>query len=61
MANGYSFESTQRELFNEYQHDRIWMVFENVCVRVLWKKVASALRGLYKSNKYDSKQRFSFA
>ena len=23
MAYGYSSESTQRELFNEYQHDRV--------------------------------------
>ena len=23
LANGYSFESTQRELSNEYQHDRV--------------------------------------
>ena len=35
LANGYSSESTQRELSNEYQHD------------VLWMKVALALEGLY--------------
>ena len=46
LANGYSSESTQRELSNEYQHDRVWMVFKNVCVFVLWMKVASALEGL---------------
>ena len=23
LANGYSYESTQRELSNEYQHDRV--------------------------------------
>ena len=28
MANGYSSESTQRELSNEYQHDRVFMDFE---------------------------------
>ena len=28
LANGYSSESTQRELSNEYQHDRFWMVFQ---------------------------------
>ena len=28
LANGYSYESTQRELSNEYQHDRASMVFE---------------------------------
>ena len=28
LANGYSSESTQRELFNEYQHDRVKMVFK---------------------------------
>ena len=36
LSNGYSFESTQRELSNEYQHDRIEMVFKNLCVLVLW-------------------------
>ena len=28
LANGYSYESTQQELSNEYQHDRVSMVFE---------------------------------
>ena len=47
LANGYSSESTQRELSNEYQHDRVWMVLKNLCVLVLkWGKVALALEGL---------------
>ena len=46
LAHGYSSESTQRELSNEYQDDRVWMVFKNCCVLVLWTKVASALEGL---------------
>ena len=25
LANGYSSEGTQRELSNEYQHDRVWL------------------------------------
>ena len=29
LANGYSSESTQHELSNEYQYDRISMVFKN--------------------------------
>ena len=45
LANGYSSESTQWELSNEYQHDRVWKVFKNVCALVLWTKVASALEG----------------
>ena len=49
LANGYSYESTQQELFNEYQHDRVLMFFKNICVLVLWMKVASALEGLVKS------------
>ena len=49
LANGYSNESTRRELSNEYQHDRVSMVFENICVLVLWMKVASALEGLNQS------------
>ena len=36
QAHGYSYESTQRELFNEYQHDRVKMVYKKT-------KVASAL------------------
>ena len=49
MANGYSSESTQRELFNEYQHDRVWVVFKNLCVLVLWTRVATALKGVIHS------------
>ena len=45
LANGYSFESTQRELSNEYQHDRVWMVFKDFYVFVLRTKVASAWGG----------------
>ena len=46
LAYGYSSESTQRELSNEYQHDRVWMVCNNLCILVLCTKVASALEGL---------------
>ena len=46
LANGYSSESTHRELSNEYQHDRVEMIFKNLCVLVLWTKVVSALEGL---------------
>ena len=46
MAHGYSSESTQQELSNEYQHDRVKMFFKNLCAFVTWKKVASALEGL---------------
>ena len=28
LAHGYSSENTQRELSNEYQHDRFWMFFK---------------------------------
>ena len=27
MANGCSYDSTQQELSNEYQHDRVKMIF----------------------------------
>ena len=30
LTNGYSSESPQRELLNEYQHDRVTMVFEYI-------------------------------
>ena len=46
LANGYSSESTQLELSNEYQHDRVQMIFTNLCILVLWPKVALALEGL---------------
>ena len=52
LAYGYSSESTQRELSNEYQYDRVWMVFKNLCILVLWMKVALAIEGL--KNRYDS-------
>ena len=46
MAHRYSSESTRRELSNEYQYDRVQMFFKNLCILVLWTKVASALEGL---------------
>ena len=46
LAHGYSYESAQRELSNEYQHDRVKMTFKDLCVLVLWTKVASEFRGL---------------
>ena len=46
LANGYSSESAQRELSNEYQHGKVWRVFKNLCILVLWMKVASAFEGL---------------
>ena len=46
MANGYSSESTQRDLSNGYQHNRVSMVFKDFCIFLPWMKVASALEGL---------------
>ena len=46
LANGYSSESAQQELSNEYQHDRVLMFLKNLCILVLWAKVATALEGL---------------
>ena len=46
LANGYSSESTRQELSNEYQDDRVSMVYEESCILVLWTKVVSALEGL---------------
>ena len=45
LAHEYSSESTQRELSNEYQFDRVSRIFKNLCMFVLWTKVASALEG----------------
>ena len=46
LSYGYSFESTHQELSNEYQHDRVQRIFQNLCIHVLWTKVTSALEGL---------------
>ena len=46
LVRGYSSESAQRELTNEYHHDRVKMVFKNRYVLVLLAKVASALEEL---------------
>ena len=46
LANGYSSESAQQELPNEYQHDRVLMVLQNLCILVLWAIVATALKRL---------------
>ena len=50
LAHWYSSESTQRELSNYYQHDRVKIVFKNLCVFVIWIKVASAIEGLIKND-----------
>ena len=34
LAHGYSSESTQWELSNEYPHDRVQMTYKNLCVLV---------------------------
>ena len=48
LANGYSSESTPRELSNEYHHDRVQMISLRLCVLVLGTNVAIALEGLKK-------------
>ena len=42
LAHGYSSDSTVS------MHDRVYMVFKNVCIYVLLTKVASAFEGLTK-------------
>ena len=44
LAHGYSSESTQGELSNEYQHHRVKMVFKSL--HALWMTVATAYEGL---------------
>ena len=46
LVYGYSSKSTQRELSNEHQHDRVQMIIKNLCILGLWVKVALALEGL---------------
>ena len=35
LTNGYSSESTHQELSNEYQHDRVSMIFKKICILIL--------------------------
>ena len=60
MAHGYSSESTQYELSNENQHDRVKMVYKNLSILVLWIKVASALEGLKNCERTSKKKRLIF-
>ena len=46
LAHGDSSESTLQELSNEYHHDRVYMFFKDLCIHLLWIKVALALQGL---------------
>ena len=46
QEHGHLSESTQHELSNEYQHDKVQMVIKKLCIPVLWMKVALALEGL---------------
>ena len=43
LANGYSSDSTQLELSNEYQHNPVKTVFKDLSILVLRTKVTSAL------------------
>ena len=43
---GTHLKSTQPELSTEYQHDRVKMVFENLCNLLIRTKVALVLEGL---------------
>ena len=45
LAHGCSSVSTEQELSNEYQQNRVLMVFKNLCILVLWMKVALVLEG----------------
>ena len=46
LANWYSLDSIQKEHSNEYQHDRVKIVFKHLCSLVPRTKVASASKGL---------------
>ena len=36
LEYGYTSERSQRELSNEYNRNRVTMVFKNLCIIVLW-------------------------
>ena len=46
MAHGYSSDSSQQKLTNEYQHDRVKMIYIILCFFVYWMKVTPAAEGL---------------
>ena len=46
LANGYSSQSTQHELSNEYQHGSVHIVSKDFCILVSCTKVASAFKEL---------------
>ena len=46
LAHGHSSESIQREISNEYQNDRVRLVFNDLCLLVFWMKEALALEGM---------------
>ena len=50
LANGYSSESTRRELSYEYPHDLVLMIFIIICFFVHWTKITSAAKGLSHSS-----------
>ena len=50
LANGYSYDSARQELSNEYQHDRVKMIFTIFAIFVHWRKVTSASEGLCASS-----------
>ena len=54
LPYGNSYESTQQELSNEYPHDRVRIVFKDLCALVLWMKVAPASEGLIDSSNLSS-------
>ena len=49
QAHSFSSDSTQQELSNEYQHDQVSMVFQNLCILVLWTKVLEGLTSKLKA------------
>ena len=53
LAHGYSTENTQRDLSNEYQYDKVWMILKNLCILMIWMKVASALEGLREEDRVE--------
>ena len=38
FAHGYSFYSSPEEISNEYQYDRVLMIFINLCLLVHWAR-----------------------
>ena len=44
LSYWYSSDSEQKEISNEYQHDRVYIIVKKVCVVIPWTKSRLSIR-----------------